>query len=637
MDSSIPQDFAAPNHSSEGESKAQTHPENHAELDQHSARPTPDPTQSTDLSSKEPTASQESADPSDNAPADSQGPADESGPDECASDTRSETDGQSVQAPEPGSIEDFALRSQRARLPAEEEAQATAVLGKLLLGGRADVARAVLCIPKLPWMVVTQATTGAWPEMKASFRTQMLAGLAKSEGEAAARIRLSLARGLFKIDHPAALKLIILTLRSMRDRASGLLTGKGAAHFAGVLIGRGKAWILQVPTESLKPAEVELLVHSALHGAFHAPQPPLTQIHTLKWAMGLLGTQKLPAAIEDLLLKSITRWSSKWQGVLKREIKDLPETWLNALKPQVSTGPAEAEAEGSGQTLVSNEEQNQQTEGEAPAPKHRKSRHAPKGDKESHKEPQQDSEAEQEISQERADEGSKSGELDEDGAEDGVPEKKPHRDRPVYVSKTIPSHSADSGARADHNQGANLARRGGQGAGFNLHETLRQIEAYASNLRVELASAQKQLRSAEEIQKRSRRTEKPVPLTVPGSPSLDELSRLNQQLEFRNAELKARIEELTLDSEQRATSLGLAEVQPKEIDPCLQLKTLLAFKLQEDFEDFHALEQQAKDIVVQQHYKTVLKHVFEVLQSEGIISDPPTPPAPQQIPLINPK
>ena len=115
------------------------------------------------------------------------------------------------------------------------------------------------------------------------------------------------------------------------------------------------------------------------------------------------------------------------------------------------------------------------------------------------------------------------------------------------------------------------------------------------------------------------------------------MSRLNQQLEFRNAELKARIEELTLDSEQRATSLGLAETQPKELDPCSQLKTLLAFKLQEDFEDFHALEQQAKDIVVQQHYKTVLQHVFEVLQNEGIISPLPPPPAPQQIPLINPK
>jgi hypothetical protein len=151
-----------------------------------------------------------------------------------------------------------------------------------------------------------------------------------------------------------------------------------------------------------------------------------------------------------------------------------------------------------------------------------------------------------------------------------------------------------------------------------LHETLRQIESYASGLRAELAAAQKQLRNAEESQKRARRPEKTVPAPIPGSPSVDELNRLNQQLEFRNAELMARIEEMTLDSEERATSRGLAAVEPIEPGASEQLKTLLAFKLQEDFEDFQALQQQAKDIVVQQHYKTVIQHVFEVLQAEGI-------------------
>lgn len=566
---------------------------------------------------------------------DSQSTTDELVENSGESDGTPRLEGQSDPAPESGSIEEFALRSQKARLPVQEEAQATAVLGKLLLGGRADIARAVLCIPKLPWPVVTQATTGAWPEMKTSFRTQLLAGLAKSEGETAARIRLSLARGLFKIDEAAALKLIMLTLRSMRDRTSGLLSGKGASHFAGVLIGRGKAWVLQLPTESLKPAEVELLVHSALHGAFHAPQPPLTQIHTLKWAIGLLGTLKLPAALEELILKSITRWSSKWQGVLRKEIKELPETWLHALKPGNPSGSDQAE--DSDQTATSDEELVQQSEDNPPGSKHRKSRSTPKSEINSREEPTHDPEGDQEISENGAIAKPDSGEWDEDEASGNVPEKKPQRERPVYVSKTIPAHSEDSGSRPEYNHGANPHRRSSQVAAFNLHETLRQIESYANHLRTELASAQKQLRSTEEIQKRSRRTEKAAPLPVPGSPSLEELSRLNQQLEFRNAELKARIEELTLDSEQRATSLGLAEAQPKESDPCGQLKTLLAFKLQEDFEDFHALEQQAKDIVVQQHYKTVLRHVFEVLQSEGIISPPSPPPAPQQIPLINPK
>jgi hypothetical protein len=44
------------------------------------------------------------------------------------------------------------------------------------------------------------------------------------------------------------------------------------------------------------------------------------------------------------------------------------------------------------------------------------------------------------------------------------------------------------------------------------------------------------------------------------------------------------------------------------------VRTLLALKLQEDYADFHALESETNDQVVQQHYKTLLRHVFDVLQ-----------------------
>jgi hypothetical protein len=99
--------------------------------------------------------------------------------------------------------------------------------------------------------------------------------------------------------------------------------------------------------------------------------------------------------------------------------------------------------------------------------------------------------------------------------------------------------------------------------------------------------------------------------------STEELMRLNQQLESRNAELKARIDELTLDSEERAASSGLISnsVPP---DASTQLRTLLGFKLKDDYEDYLALQQEARDLVVQQHYRTLLQHVFEVLLAEGI-------------------
>ena len=83
----------------------------------------------------------------------------------------------------------------------------------------------------------------------------------------------------------------------------------------------------------------------------------------------------------------------------------------------------------------------------------------------------------------------------------------------------------------------------------------------------------------------------------------------------RIGELQQRIEELTVDSEDRAASTAAPEAAAS---PDAQFRTLLSLKLQEDFEDFAALEKEEPDIVVQQHYRTVLRHVFEVLRAEGV-------------------
>ena len=90
-----------------------------------------------------------------------------------------------------GSLEDFAERARRGRLNSEEESEAVAVLKEALLGGRVDVAKAVAATPSLPWIVSVQATAAAWPEMKPSFRSQFLAGLARAQGEQAARMAAS--------------------------------------------------------------------------------------------------------------------------------------------------------------------------------------------------------------------------------------------------------------------------------------------------------------------------------------------------------------------------------------------------------------------------------------------------------------
>jgi hypothetical protein len=139
-----------------------------------------------------------------------------------------------------------------------------------------------------------------------------------------------------------------------------------------------------------------------------------------------------------------------------------------------------------------------------------------------------------------------------------------------------------------------------------------------AGLRSELQAAQKQLRQRDDDPRRGRRGERPAaPVAIPGELSAEELLRVNQQLESRNAELKTRIDELTVDSEERAASIGLITDAPAP-DAAEQLRTILGFKLKDDFEDFIALQQEARDLVVQQHYRSVLQHVFEVLVAEGV-------------------
>lgn len=513
---------------------------------------------------------------------------------------------------EEGSLSDFAARAQKRRLSPEEETEATSVLKESLLGGRTEVAKAVTATPFLPWVVSVQATAGAWPDMKPSFRAQFLAGLARTEGEQAARVRLSLARGLFKVDQAASLKLILLTLKLLRNKQTGLLEGKGPSLFSNVLIGRGKAWALQLPLQDLKPAEADLLVFAALHGAFHAPQAPVAQLGILRWAASEERLIRLPEALDALILKGISRWSAKWQSALRNEIAPLPESWLENLKtpgakknhPKTSSPDEEGELD---EKPEDDEDLKQGSLKEGAKQSADESEHEESGDGSGER---PDTEiVEDEDTEDESDDEDQEG--DEDSELKDAPSR-PQKHRPVYVSKTVPHNGNTS------QQGAG-GRRGGSHSAppFNLQDTLRQIDNHVANLRSELQAAQKQLRQREADPRRSRKPEKAGPVGIPGDQSSEELLRLNQQLEARNAELKSRIDELTIDSEQRAASSGLTTDTPVS-DPAAQLRTLLSFKLKDDYEDFLALQQEARDLVVQQHYRSVLQHVFDVLTAEGI-------------------
>ncbi len=479
----------------------------------------------------------------------------------------------------PDELAQLAEASARARLSQNDEERLTTLLKEAILGGRTSVGRAVELVPVVPWIVAVRAVEQTWPELTAGFRTQLLAGLAKDESDAARRVRLSLARALFKIDIPVALKLALGALKDLRDKETGGLSIKNAQIVANVFIGRGKPWLAQIPLAELKPAEVDLLVQSAITAAFSLPHPPVTQLGVLKWAHEAGRLEPLEEPALSTATGVVARWSAKWQGVLRKEVPGLPEAFTAVLRGATTPSSAEEEAEDAAPRGDSGEDRDDEDDD---APRKERPVYEPR--------PQRQTEATEPR------------------------EREPQKERPVYTPRNAGTSPAEPRAES-----RGESRGEGRGRGFNLSEALKGIEAHVQSLRTELAQAQAKARQKED---RPRRGEKAVGPIIEGEPTPEELARLNLQLESRNAELQTRIEELAQHSEDLAASVGAMTSEPVS-DTASQLRTLLGFKLHEDYEDFLALEQEGNDIVVQQHYRTIIRHVFEVLREVQIPLDAP--------------
>jgi hypothetical protein len=467
----------------------------------------------------------------------------------------------------------LAEASQRARLSPSEEERMTALLKEALLGGRGGVARAVEALPKVPWIVGVRAIEQVWPELTAGFRTQLLAGLGKDETDAARRMRLSVARALFKVDAPVTLKVAVAVAREMRDKDSGALAPKHAQIFSNVFIGRAKPWVAQLTLGELKPAEADVLVHCAVMSVFTIPHPPVTQLGVLKWTQENDRLEKLQPEALEAIKKGVARWSGKWQGALRREVASLPEEIVAVLKPARGENGGAPEAEAASAPV----------DGEEPGAE---------GERE---------ETPDENTEDRA-EG-------EPTDEDAPP---PRKERPVYEPRPQkPSQPQEPRREREGRERPVYEPRnaGSSSSRFDLSATLRQIEQHVQGLRNELAAAKTRSRDDE---KRSRRSEKTGPI-IEGEPTPEELARLNLQLEARNVELQTQIDELKQHSEDLALSTGAMAGVPVE-DTGAQLRTLLALKLQEDYADFLALQTESNDLVVQQHYRSLIGHIFEVLQ-----------------------
>lgn len=491
-------------------------------------------------------------------------------------------------------LTELAARAEKGRLSAADEARAAQAIKDCLLDGRAGVTFVIELLPKFAWMVAMNGVAAAWPELTVGFRTQLFSGLSKDESDSARRLRLSLARGLFKQDVPSASKLAVGVARDLREKESGALQQKDAQMFASVFIGRAKPWLAGFPLNDLKPADADALVHCALLTVFTLPHPPVTQLGVLKWAAEAGRLEKLHELALEAVKNGLGRWTAKWQTALKREVTGLPEeiaAMLTAPVPeQVENVPANG---GNGDEPVSEDAENRDSD--------------------------------------RDDDDEDS---DDENREEGAP--KPSRQYPVYVSKTMPPRDEAPAVQAPREPrepresresreprsepaprepSSRLPRGGQSAANLNVSESLRLIDAHVAHLRNELKAAQNKLKDREG-DRRSRRPERSSAPIIEGEPTSEELARLNIQLESRNAELQQRLDDLTADSEDRAASSGI--IIDQLVDSDAALRALLALKLQEDYEDFLALERETNDVVVQAHYRTLLRHIFEVLTHEGV-------------------
>ncbi len=527
----------------------------------------------------------------------------------------------------PGTAADlaaFAEASLKGRLSNADEDRATRIMRELILAG--DAGPALDAMTKLPWILGVRAAEQAWPTLSDTAHSQLIQGLVKLEGDNAARLRLSLARSLAKIELATGLQLAAITCRGLFDAEKGALTPDHSKLIGNVFIGRGKPWVLQLPLDGLDSDDAVPIASCVVFSAFNVNNPPITQLSILRYSAERLGA--LHENLIAMIAKSVARWNGKWQSSLRSEIPDLPPVIVAALSEKKESAPAprnERNERAPRKEAPADAAHDEEPEPPLPPELEEKLKIATEsGDadlvaqvsqeinawREAHRATQQQSEEnEQETKSEDEQNGRRSRGRDKrDRGE--------RKERPAYVSREQEAATK-------------------QGGSFNFTNAVRQLENYVQGLRNELASTQAKLKRGEG----GRRTGA-VLSHDEASLSPEELKRLVIQLEQRNAELKARVEELLADSETRALSMAAGTDTPPP-DALTQLRNLLALKLQDEYSDYIALESRSTDLIVQQHYRGLIRSVFSTLRTEGIAlagelpPPPPEPPAPLPPPPVD--
>jgi len=205
--------------------------------------------------------------------------------------------------------------SRNGRLSPAEEQKGAALFRDLVIAGGKPLSSALEFLGDLPWFIPVNGAMEAWPQLTPAKRRSFFAALKPLASEASRRMRLSIARGLHKLDPASALKLIVAALQSSRTEAG--LDPKDRQIFYSVLIGKNKPWLLQLDLKPLKPAEAELVALTAIECAIGANPPAAAAV--IQWAKPFQPLQTIPESLQQELAKMLKKWSSRWQKQLAQE------------------------------------------------------------------------------------------------------------------------------------------------------------------------------------------------------------------------------------------------------------------------------------------------------------------------------
>ena len=441
------------------------------------------------------------------------------------------------------------------RLSPAKEDQAVALLKELLLSNREGIQQALDAAIQLSWGIGVKAVGEAWTGLKDSARRMIIASLNKQDSEQGRRIRMSIARGLFTIDPSVTLKMTAAICGEFLSSEPDAVSPRDRQNFANVFIGKGKPWLHHLDIASLRPIDAGRIIQCATMACFPRQVSPFTQLCLIRWIAASGRFSKQPVEMYALMVQGIERWQPKFCKELLAEVPELPDVLRQAAEKGAAV--AQSEAPPQPEELPSAEGENTPIESEKPF---------------TASEPEEEEE---------------------------------------------PERTRARGRRSRSERGSSS----GGGARFDIGRTLQDVQRYVAGLEKELSDAKEKLRRGEGSSGRGRPSRRSANgETLPPEEmqsELESLRRYNEQLEDRCKDLRSQIDDLAGMQEEIASKLGAGSDDPVT-DATEQFQITLGVKLRKDFEDFQALEREPEDEVFREHYRILLKSVFETLGSSGI-------------------